>query len=53
MAARAVPDRRDAAGADGQVREQVDPGSPDWQAVVDALPGLLGQDDGAELGDGS
>jgi acetyl esterase/lipase len=31
----------------------IDPGSPDWQAVVGALPGLLGRGDGAELGDGA
>jgi acetyl esterase/lipase len=31
----------------------IDPGSPDWQAVVDALPGLLGRNDGAEPGDGA
>jgi hypothetical protein len=31
----------------------IDPGSPDWQAVVGALPVLLGRGDGAELGDGA
>jgi len=27
----------------------IDPGSPDWQVVVDALPGLLGRADGSHL----
>jgi len=27
----------------------IDPASPDWQVVIDALPGLLGRADGSNL----